>query len=202
VALQFRHEYLPDWPSHPKHRRATRGPGCLTEGVALSGSTLRYVDPHVSRGPLYRAWARLVASPAGFWLSKHIGWKVDPYLLRLSGGRVGTGLIIPTGLLETRGARTGRARRNGVIYFHDGNRVTIIASKAGAPEHPAWFHNARANPDVRFAGQPFRAEIVNDQGSRTRIWELADRVFPPFVAYRESAARHGRTIPILQLVPR
>jgi deazaflavin-dependent oxidoreductase (nitroreductase family) len=143
-----------------------------------------------------------VASPFGFWLSRNVGWKVDPHLLRLSGGRLGTGLIISTGLLETRGARSGLPRRNGVIYFHDGERVTIVASKAGAPEHPAWFYNARANPDVRFGGRPFRAEVIEDEASRRRLWELADRVFPPFVAYRESAARSGRTIPILQLVPR
>jgi hypothetical protein len=123
-----------------------------------SSSNLRYVDPRASRGPVYRAWARFVASPVGFWLSRNIGWNVDPYLLHLSRGHLGTGLIIRTGLLETRGVHTGRTRRNGVIYFHDGERVTIIASKAGAPEHPSWFYNARANPDVRFGGQPFRAE--------------------------------------------
>jgi deazaflavin-dependent oxidoreductase (nitroreductase family) len=138
----------------------------------------------------------------GFWLSRNIGWNVDPYLLHLSRGHLGTGLIIRTGLLETRGVHTGRTRRNGVIYFHDGERVTIIASKAGAPEHPSWFYNARANPDVRFGGQPFRAEVIDDEISRLRLWELADRVFPPFAAYRESAGRSGRTIPILQLVPR
>ena len=167
-----------------------------------SSSNLRYVDPRASRGPVYRAWARFVASPVGFWLSRNIGWNVDPYLLHLSRGHLGTGLIIRTGLLETRGVHTGRTRRNGVIYFHDGERVTIIASKAGAPEHPSWFYNARANPDVRFGGQPFRAEVIDDEISRLRLWELADRVFPPFAAYRESAGRSGRTIPILQLVPR
>lgn len=112
------------------------------------------------------------------------------------------GIAIPTGLLETRGARTGRPRQNGVIYFHDGERVTIVASKAGAAEHPAWFHNARTNPDVRFGGRPFRAEVVDDEAARERLWRLADRVFPPFATYRASAARSGRTIPILQLVAR
>jgi deazaflavin-dependent oxidoreductase (nitroreductase family) len=121
--------------------------------------------------------------------------------LRWTGGRVGTGLIIPTALLETRGARSGQTRRNGVIYFHDGERVTLIASRAGAPENPFWFYNARANPSVRLNGQPFRAEVIEDEGSRKRLWGLADRVFPPFETYRESAARCGRTIPILQLIP-
>lgn len=164
-----------------------------------SGGTLRYVDPHKHRGVLYRAWARSVATPLGLWLSRHIGWKVDPHLLRLTGGRVGTGLIIPTLLLETVGARSGRSRRNGVIYFHDGERVVLIASKAGAPENPSWYYNARANPEVKLNGRAFRAEAIEDEASRARLWDLADRVFPPFADYRESAAASRRTIPILRL---
>jgi deazaflavin-dependent oxidoreductase (nitroreductase family) len=121
--------------------------------------------------------------------------------MRLTRGHLGMGLLLPTALLETRGARTGRLRRNGVIYFHDGDRVTIIASKLGAPEHPAWFHNARANPDVELGGQPFRVEVIDDESTCERLWDLADRVFPPYAMYRERAARVGRTIPILQLVP-
>jgi deazaflavin-dependent oxidoreductase (nitroreductase family) len=167
----------------------------------VASHTLRHVDPRSPRGPLYRAWAALVSSRVGLWLSRQIGWKVDPHLLRLTGGRIGTGLIIPTALLETCGARSGQPRRNGVIYFHDGERVTLIASKAGAPEHPSWFYNARANPDVKLNGQPFRAEVVAGEAERARLWKLADRVFPPFAGYRESAARNGRTIPILQLAP-
>jgi deazaflavin-dependent oxidoreductase (nitroreductase family) len=136
------------------------------------------------------------------WASRRIGWKVDPVLMRLSGGRLDTGLVIPTALLQTRGARTGHARCNPVIYFHDGDRVTIVASKLGAPEHPAWFHNVRANPDVLLGGHPFRAEVVEDPAERERLWALADRVFAPFADYRERAGRSGRTIPIVQLVPR
>ena len=129
-------------------------------------------------------------------------WRIDPYLMRLTRGRLGTGLIVPTALLQTRGARSGRVRRNAVIYFHDGERVTIIASQAGRPDHPSWFYNARAHPDVSLGGQPFRAVIVEGEEARERLWELADRIFPAFAAYRDSAARAGRTIPILQLVPR
>jgi deazaflavin-dependent oxidoreductase (nitroreductase family) len=163
---------------------------------------LRYVDPRASRGLLFRAYMSFLGTSVAAWLSMKVVWRVDPYLMRLSGGRLGLGLMLPTALLETRGARTGRARRNGVIYFHDGERVTIIASKLGAPEHPSWYHNARANPDVLLGGQPFRVEVVDDDLSRARLWELADHVFPVYAAYRERAARVGRTIPILQLVPR
>jgi F420H(2)-dependent quinone reductase len=49
----------------------------------------------------------------------HLVWRVDPYLMRATRGRVGVGLVLATALLETRGARTGAVRRNVVIYFHD-----------------------------------------------------------------------------------
>lgn len=129
-------------------------------------------------------------------------WKLDPLVMRLTGGRFGLGLMLPTALLETRGARTGRVRRNGVLYFHDADRVILMASKLGLPEHPAWFHNARANPDVRLNGLPFRAEVVTGGDERSRLWNLADRIFPPYADYRARAAEAGRTIPLLQLVPR
>ena len=168
----------------------------------MAPGTLRHVDPNRPRGPLYRAFARFSASRVGFWLSRHIGWKVDPVLMRLTRGRLGVGLVLPTALLETRGARSGELRRNVVIYFHDGERVIVIASQGGLPNHPAWFHNARANPDVTLNGLPFRVEIVDDESERTRLWALADRVFPPFATYRVRTAAVGRTIPILQLTPR
>jgi deazaflavin-dependent oxidoreductase (nitroreductase family) len=115
---------------------------------------------------------------------------------------MGTALLLPTALLETCGARSGRPRRNGVIYFHDGARVTIIASKLGLPQHPAWFHNLRVHPDVKLGGQPFRAEVIDDDSERARLWQLADRVFPAYANYRARAARAGRIIPIVQLTPR
>jgi deazaflavin-dependent oxidoreductase (nitroreductase family) len=135
-------------------------------------------------------------------VSAKVAWKLDPYLLRLTRGRLGTGLVLPTALLETRGARTGAARRNAVIYFHDGDRVTIVASKAGAASHPAWFHNLCARPDVTFGGISMRASVVGDEAERERIWALADRVFAPYATYRRDAGKAGRTIPIVQLTPR
>ncbi len=168
--------------------------------------TLRHVDPEVERGPLYRAWAGLASSRLVTWLSttpiwSATVWRIDPWLLRLTRGRLGTGMLLPTALLETRGARTGALRRNAVIYFHDGSRVIVCATQAGRPENPAWFYNARAHPDVRLGGVAFRAEVVEDEAERTRLWGLADRVLPAFATYRLRAGRAGRTIPILRLVP-
>jgi deazaflavin-dependent oxidoreductase (nitroreductase family) len=136
------------------------------------------------------------------WLSQKIAWKLDPVLLRLTGGRIASTGPIASALLETRGARTGRPYRNATLYFHDGDRVTIVASKRGWPTHPAWFHNLSTHPEVVFGGQPFRARVVEDESERERLWRLADQVFPPFADYRGWAGRAGREIPIVQLVPR
>jgi deazaflavin-dependent oxidoreductase (nitroreductase family) len=161
---------------------------------------LRHVDPDTAHGALYRGYARLVGTPAMGWVSRHTAWKLDPWLLRVTGGRVGFGLMLPTALLETTGARTGQPRHNSVIYFHDGDDVILVPSKIGMPEHPAWYHNARAHPAVRLGGQAFRAEVVEDEPTRTRLWALADRVFPPYASYRRRAAASGRIIPLLRLV--
>jgi deazaflavin-dependent oxidoreductase (nitroreductase family) len=163
---------------------------------------LRHVDPHRPRGRLYLAVCRFSTTTAGRWLAEKVAWKLDPLLLRLTRGRVSTTGPVPAALLETRGARTGRPRRTATLYFHDGDRVTIIASKQGRPEDPAWYHNLRRHPEVVYGGLPFRAEIVDDEAERLRLWDLADRVFPPFAAYRQWTAKAGRTIPIVQLVPR
>ncbi len=163
---------------------------------------LRYVDPTKTPGLLSRAFAALANTRLGRFMSVKVVWKVDPYLMRATRGRIGMGLMMPTALLETRGASSGMLRRNAVIYFHDGDRVTVVASKLGYAKHPAWFHNLRAHPNVIFGGIPMRATVVGDEAERRRLWTLADRVFAPYAAYRREAAKANRTIPIVQLVPR
>jgi deazaflavin-dependent oxidoreductase (nitroreductase family) len=165
-------------------------------------ATLKYVDPNKPRGSFSRAFAAFSSTRLGRFFSAKVVWKVDPYLLRATRGRLGMGLVLPTALLETRGAKSGATRRNAVIYFHDQNRVTIVASKAGAPKHPAWFHNLVAHPDVTFGGIPMRATVISEESERNRIWGLADRVFAPYAIYRREAAQAHRTIPIVQLLPR
>ena len=163
---------------------------------------LKHVDPSRPRGWLPRAYARLANTRLGRLVSIHVLWKLDPVLMRLTRGRLGSGLgLIPTALLETKGARSGERRRNTVIYFHDGERVTIVASKLGMAKHPAWFHNLCANPDVIFGGIPMQATVVGDEAERERLWRLADRLFAPYATYRQEAAVANRTIPIVQLTP-
>lgn len=160
---------------------------------------LKYVDPSRPPSLFSRAYAAFANTRLGRFMSVHLLWKVDPHLMRATQGRIGLGLTLPTALLETRGAKSDAPRRNGVIYFHDGDRVTIVASKLGLPHHPAWFHNLQANPDVIFGGIAMRATVVEDEAERRRLWALADRVFAPYAAYRREAAKVNRIIPIVQL---
>ncbi len=163
---------------------------------------LRYVDPTLPPGVFARGYAALAATRFARFISRHINWKIDPLLLRATGGRLATTLVFPTALLETRGARSGQRRRNSIIYFHDGDRVMIVASNAGSSRHPAWYHNLRAHSEVTFGGMPMLATVVDDEAERERLWVLADRVFPAFASYRRDAAKVNRTIPIVQLTPR
>jgi hypothetical protein len=80
--------------------------------------------------------------------------------------------------------------------------VTIIPSLRGWPRNPDWYYNLRNHPDVVYGGLPFRGVVVEDEGERERLWDLADRVYPQYAAFREQAGKAGRTVPIVQLVPR
>ena len=165
-------------------------------------AALSRVDPTEPPGLFARAYAALAATRFARLVSRLVSWKLDPLLLRMTRGRFATTLVFPTAVLETTGAKSGERRQNAVIYFHDGERVMIVAANAGSPRHPAWYHNLLAHPDVVFGGTAMRAAVVNDPSERARLWTLADRVFPAFASYRRDATRHDRTIPIVQLTPR
>jgi deazaflavin-dependent oxidoreductase (nitroreductase family) len=163
-------------------------------------ATLRHVDPMARRSRLTPLMARLGTNRVANVISRRIGWKLDPILLRLTGGRLAMTLVIPTAVLETVGARSGHPRRNAVIYFHDGpNRAVIAASNAGRPRHPDWYYNLKASPNVTLGGVSATAAIVDDPGEQERLWALADRVFPAFAVYRRSAAAADLTIPLIAL---
>ena len=102
----------------------------------------------------------------------------------------------PILLLTTTGARTGRSATVPLGFAVDDNgRVFVMASKAGAPRHPAWFHNLRANPSVtvELGDRSFQAQAVVTEGEeRERLYGMisdgaaeyeknTDRVFPVIV---------------------
>jgi deazaflavin-dependent oxidoreductase (nitroreductase family) len=160
------------------------------------------VPPHGLRRPALRLISgRAFGAVERSLPSRLVVWRLVPRLMRLTGGRLAALLPVPVAVLETRDARNGRPHRRAVVYFHDGERITVVPSRGGGPRDPHWYDNACADPAVRFGDRPCHAVPVVDEADRARLWELADRFYPPYVAYREHAARSGRTIPLLQLIP-
>lgn len=133
--------------------------------------------------------------------------KVHVAIYRRSGGRLGRKVPGFPGaeiaLVDHRGAKTGIARTSPLMYRRDGEAVAVVASKAGQPTHPAWFHNLMANPEttVRIGAEvlPVRARLA-DEGERDRLWAEFVAVYPGYESYRERA--HPRVIPIVVLDPR
>ena len=171
--------------------------------MSLRRHSLPYIDPSAPRGKAERVLLRMFSTGLMFWFEhtlfwRIVGWRCVPRLMRHMGRRA-VRFPLPAGLLETKDARNGRPHRRAVVYFHDADKVTIIPAKAGMPEDPFWYENIRADPDVMFGREAYRATVVRAEDETTRLWELADQFFPPYAAYRATAARFGRTIPILRL---
>lgn len=95
-------------------------------------------------------------------------------------------------LLHTTGARSGQPRVNPVVYTTDGDRFVIIASKGGAPNHPAWYHNLVANPEVTVEvweeTLQARASVAKEP-ERTELFERMAESYPFFTEYQRNTER-------------
>jgi deazaflavin-dependent oxidoreductase (nitroreductase family) len=102
-------------------------------------------------------------------------------------------LPFPVLLLTTTGARTGRPVTVPLGFIvDDRGRVFVVASKAGAASHPAWFHNLRANPSatVELGDKSFQAQAVVTAGEeRDRLYGLASEAVSAFSEYEKSTDR-------------
>ena len=112
---------------------------------------------------------------------------------RANGGKVGGPFEgAPMMLLTTTGAKSGQARTSPVVYTKDGDRYVIIASKAGAPTNPDWFHNLVANPEVTLeVGTetfPARATVTSGE-ERTRLYDAQAALMPGFAEYSQKTTR-------------
>ena len=128
---------------------------------------------------------------------------IDRRLIPLTRGRFSTGLGQPIVLLHARGAKSGELRTTPLLATKHGETIVLIASKAGATSHPAWFHNVRANPDVEVtvAGrlQPMRARVAQGE-ERDRLWALANDNYSGYATYQHRAGE--REIPVVVLEQR
>jgi deazaflavin-dependent oxidoreductase (nitroreductase family) len=146
----------------------------------------------------------LAASRLGGWLFVNVFPMVDRRLIPLSRGRLNVAMGQPILLLHTRGARSDQPRTTPLLYTPYGDAVIVVASKAGAEHHPAWYHNIRRHPDdvaVEMAGarRRVRARVV-DGPERARLWERATDNYNGYDKYQMRAG--GRTIPVIVLEPR
>lgn len=105
-------------------------------------------------------------------------------------------------LLNTTGRKSGQERTMPLIHRTDGDRYVVVASKGGAPDHPAWFENLRADPDVtvqvRDQVVPVRAHVAEGE-ERARLWSLMTEVWPDYDSYQQKT---DREIPVVVLQPR
>lgn len=104
-------------------------------------------------------------------------------------------------LLHHTGAKSGRAYVNPLVYRRDGDRYVIFASKAGAPENPAWYHNLRAHPEVTIeVGRDTLAAVASeaDGDERERLYRAQAQDTPQFAEYQRKTER---TIPVIILTP-
>jgi deazaflavin-dependent oxidoreductase (nitroreductase family) len=131
-------------------------------------------------------------------------------LYRWTGGRVGgTWRIgagfhkpVPICLLEHRGRKTGKLRTTPLVYLEDGDRIVVVASQAGRPEHPMWYLNLLADPDVTVqVGRrrlPMRARVA-EGAERADLWTRLVDLYADYESYQSWT---DRVIPVVVLTPR
>jgi deazaflavin-dependent oxidoreductase (nitroreductase family) len=105
-------------------------------------------------------------------------------------------------LLHHTGAKSGTERIAPLVYLPDGDHYVIFASKGGAPENPAWYHNIKAKPDatIEVGEETVEVEVQEAQGDeRERLYAAQVAVMPQFAEYAEKT---DRLIPVLVLSPK
>src|SRR3954451_9126756 len=149
-----------------------------------------------------RALVSFASSKPGAWYFINVANRIDKHLIPATNGRLSSAPGQPVLAVETVGAKSGQARRIPLVYATDGDRIILVASKGGAPKHPAWYHNLKANPDVQVwakgrSGRYRAREVEGDE--RARLWRLAAENYPGYDKYQERTG--GRRIPVIVLDP-
>jgi deazaflavin-dependent oxidoreductase (nitroreductase family) len=102
-------------------------------------------------------------------------------------------------LLTTTGAKSGKRSTSPVMYMEDGDRYIVIASNAGADQHPAWYHNLRAAPQAtaEIGTETFEVKADFIEGEeRDRLYARMVEIAPGFAEYE---AKTTRRIPVVAL---
>jgi deazaflavin-dependent oxidoreductase (nitroreductase family) len=149
----------------------------------------------------------IMAEPSGpkelpEWIQNHLKRYIatngeDGYLWDASlGGGKG---MIPTLLLTTTGRKSGRELTLPLIFGKSGSDFVVVASKGGAPEHPAWYLNLEANPKVhvQVKADKFTAQAhTADAKERAALWPKMVEIYGPYTDYQKKT---DRQIPVVVL---
>jgi deazaflavin-dependent oxidoreductase (nitroreductase family) len=118
-----------------------------------------------------------------------------------SGGTRGNmlrGTEWPVIIVTTRGAKTGKLRKFGLMRVEHGGEYALVASKGGTPENPLWYQNLVADPSavmIQDGPEPFDAQVREVNGEeRAEWWERAVAAYPPYAEYQTKTTRQ---IPVL-----
>ena len=109
---------------------------------------------------------------------------------------------LPIIIVTNKGWKTGATRKTPLMRVVDGDSYILVASKAGAPEHPFWYHNLKAEPNVEIRDKAevysMRVREVVEPVERQRLWDLAVLAFPAYQEYQEKA---NRLLPVFLAEP-
>jgi deazaflavin-dependent oxidoreductase (nitroreductase family) len=104
---------------------------------------------------------------------------------------------VPTLVLTTLGSKTKRLRRNALIFGRDGDAYVVVASYGGAPDHPSWYKNLRAEPKVSIQVGPDVIEAEARTATteeKKRLWPAMVEIWPDYATYQ---TRTDRDIPVV-----
>ena len=130
-----------------------------------------------------------IPSPTG-WVAAQVE------LYEGSGGTEGLTLRdtgLPVIVVTNNGRRTGAIRKTPLMRAVDGKNYILVASQGGAPKHPVWYHNLKADPNVEIRDKTevfnMRVREVVDPTERQRLWDIAVEAYPPYQEYQEKTSR-------------
>ncbi len=100
---------------------------------------------------------------------------------------------LPVVIVTNRGWKTGAIRKTPLLKLVNGNNYVLVASQGGAPKHPLWYHNLKAEPNVEIRDEAtvnsMRVREVVDSVERDRLWEIAVAAYAPYQEYQDKTER-------------
>ena len=100
---------------------------------------------------------------------------------------------LPVVIVTTRGNKSGKIRKMALMRVEHDGQYALVASMGGAPKHPVWYYNLKADPNgvmLQDGPEPFEVEVRElDGAERARWWDRAVAAYPPYAEYQQKTSR-------------